>query len=170
MTSAVGLKFLKSKQEVLDRWSKLPDWKPATNRLLLLMSQYVRRLQQASFQSIYACITSLFTVYTPSHNVLIITSLSLAAAPCVVFIKHELTRTMAFECFYHIYMICSLSDRYIFPRVILYNIILFLLIYGGSGLWGLGLILGFWGWGFQLIGFGACGVGPSGFFGLGLSI
>ena len=30
-----------------------------------------------------------------------------------------------------------------FPRVILYN---------------------FWGWGFQLMGFGACGVGPSGFF------
>ena len=35
---------------------------------------------------------------------------------------------------------------------------------------GWGLILGFWGWGFQLMGFGACGVGPSGFFGLGLSI
>ena len=33
-----------------------------------------------------------------------------------------------------------------------------------------GLILGFWGWGFQLMGFGACGVGPCGFFGLGLSI
>ena len=41
--------------------------------------------------------------------------------------------------------------------------------------WGLGfrcwgLILGFLGWGFQLMGVGACGVGPSGFFGLGLSI
>ena len=38
----------------------------------------------------------------------------------------------------------------------------------GLGFWGLGLILGFWG--FQLMGFGACGVGPSGFFGLGFSI
>ena len=35
---------------------------------------------------------------------------------------------------------------------------------------GLGLILGVWGWGFQLMGFGACGVGPYGFFGFGLSI
>ena len=35
---------------------------------------------------------------------------------------------------------------------------------------GLGLRLGFWGWCFQLMGFGACGVGPSGFVGLGLSI
>ena len=57
-----------------------------------------------------------------------------------------------------------------FPRVILYNFFLFLLIYGGLGFWGWGLILGFWGWGFQLMGFGACGVGPSGFFGFGLSI
>ena len=31
--------------------------------------------------------------------------------------------------------------------------------------WGLGL--GFWGWGFQLMGFGASGVGPSGVFGVG---
>ena len=45
-----------------------------------------------------------------------------------------------------------------FPRFILYNFFLFWLIYGGLGL---GLILGFWGWGFQLMGFGACGVGPS---------
>ena len=56
-----------------------------------------------------------------------------------------------------------------FPRVILYNFFLFLLIYGGLGFgfWDWGHILGFWGWGFQLMGFGACGVGPSGF---GLSI
>ena len=47
---------------------------------------------------------------------------------------------------------------YFFPRVILYNFFLFWLIYGG---------LGFWGWGFQLMGFGACGVGPSGFFWVG---
>ena len=52
-----------------------------------------------------------------------------------------------------------------FPRVILYNFFLFLLIYGGLGFWG--LILGFWGWGFQLMWFGACGVGPSGFFQVG---
>ena len=42
--------------------------------------------------------------------------------------------------------------------------------FGGSGFWGWGLVLGFWGCGFQLMGFGACGVGPSGFLGLGLSI
>ena len=57
-----------------------------------------------------------------------------------------------------------------FPRVILYNFFLFLPIYGGLGFLGCGVILGFWGWGFQLMGFGACGVGPSGFFGLGLYI
>ena len=33
--------------------------------------------------------------------------------------------------------------------------------------WGWGLILGFWDWGFQLMGFGACGMGPSGFFWVG---
>ena len=59
---------------------------------------------------------------------------------------------------------------YFFPRVLLYNFFLFLLIYGGLGFWGWGLILGFWGWGFQLMGFGSCAVGPSGFFGFGLSI
>ena len=40
----------------------------------------------------------------------------------------------------------------------------------GLGFWGWGLILGFWGWGFQFMGFGACGAGPSGFFGFGLSL
>ena len=40
----------------------------------------------------------------------------------------------------------------------------------GSGFRGRVLMLGFWGWGFQLTGFGACGLGASGFFGLGLSI
>ena len=40
----------------------------------------------------------------------------------------------------------------------------------GLGFGGGGLILGFWGWGFQLMGFGAYGVGPSGFFEFGLSI
>ena len=40
----------------------------------------------------------------------------------------------------------------------------------GLGFLDLGLRLGFWGWGFQLLGFGACGVGPSGLRGLGLSI
>ena len=41
----------------------------------------------------------------------------------------------------------------VFPRVILFNFFLFLLINGGLGFWG--LILGFRGWGFQLMGFGA---------------
>ena len=35
------------------------------------------------------------------------------------------------------------------------------------GFWGRGLELCFWGWGFQLMGFRAYGVGPSGFFGVG---
>ena len=38
--------------------------------------------------------------------------------------------------------------------------------------WGFGVGVLFWvflGWGLQLMGFGACGVRPSGFFGLGLS-
>ena len=43
---------------------------------------------------------------------------------------------------------------------------LFLLIYGGLGFWG--LLIGFKGWGFQLMWFGACGVGPSGFFQVGV--
>ena len=55
----------------------------------------------------------------------------------------------------------------IFPRVILYTFFSNLLIYGGLGFRGWGLGLGFWGWGSQLMGFGACGVGPSGFFGVG---
>ena len=59
-----------------------------------------------------------------------------------------------------------------FPWVILYIFFSFFLIYGGLevGVFGLGLGLGFWGWGLQLMGFEACGVGPSGFFGVGLSI
>ena len=60
-----------------------------------------------------------------------------------------------------------LRQLYFFPRVILYNFFLLLLIYGGLGFWGWGLIMGFWGWGFQLMGFGACGAGPSGFFWVG---
>ena len=47
---------------------------------------------------------------------------------------------------------------YFSHRVIVHNFYLLLLIYG---------VLGFWGWGFQLIRFGACGVGPSGLFWLG---
>ena len=57
-----------------------------------------------------------------------------------------------------------------FPRVIVYIFFLFMLIYGGLGFWGWSLRLGFWGWGLQLMGFGACGMGRSGFIGLGLSI
>ena len=45
-----------------------------------------------------------------------------------------------------------------FPRVIPYNFFLCWLIYGGLGL------------GFLVDGVGACGVGPSGFFMLGLAI
>ena len=52
----------------------------------------------------------------------------------------------------------SAGKAIFFPRVILYNSFLFWLIYGG---------LGFLGQGFQLMGFGACGVGPSGFFWVG---
>ena len=55
---------------------------------------------------------------------------------------------------------------YIFPRVILYTLFSFLLISGRLGFWGWDLRSGFCGWGFQLIGFGACGVGPSGFLGV----
>ena len=60
------------------------------------------------------------------------------------------------------------NDAIFFPRVILYNVFLFWLIYGGLGFWD--LILGFWGWGFQLRGFGPVVWGFLGFFGLGLSI
>ena len=37
----------------------------------------------------------------------------------------------------------------------------------GLGFWGWGLGFGFWGWGFPLMGFKACGVGLSGFYGVG---
>ena len=40
----------------------------------------------------------------------------------------------------------------------------------GLGFLGWGLILGFWGGVFLFLGLGACGGGPSGVFGLGLSI
>ena len=59
--------------------------------------------------------------------------------------------------------VAVLRQAIFFPRVILYNFFLFWLIYGGFGFWGGGLILGFGGRGFQLMGFGSCGVGPSGF-------
>ena len=51
--------------------------------------------------------------------------------------------------------------------VILLTFFSFLLIYGGLGFWGLGLGLGFLGWGFQLMGFGAWDVWLSGFYGVG---
>ena len=57
-----------------------------------------------------------------------------------------------------------LLTLYFVPRVILYNFFSFWLIYEGLGFWGWGPILGFLGWAFQLMGFGACGVGLSGFF------
>ena len=49
----------------------------------------------------------------------------------------------------------------------------FLWLFGVCGFWvglGRGLRMGFESRGFQMMGFGACGVRPSGFFGLGLSI
>ena len=59
-----------------------------------------------------------------------------------------------------------------FPRDIFFTFFHFgsFMVVWCWSLWGSGIELGFWGWGFQLIGFGACDVGPSGFFGFGLSI
>ena len=56
-----------------------------------------------------------------------------------------------------------------FPGFILYTFSHFcsFMVVCGLGFLGWVLELGFWGWGFQLMGFGACGVGPSGFFGVG---
>ena len=58
---------------------------------------------------------------------------------------------------------------YFFPRVILYNFFLMLahLWWLGFRVLGLGSHIGFLGLGFQLMWFGACGVGPSGFFWVG---
>ena len=66
------------------------------------------------------------------------------------------------------YILFSNFNTIFFPRVILYIFLSILLIYGGLrfGVWGLCLELGFWGLGFQLIGFWACGVRPSGVFGV----
>ena len=55
-----------------------------------------------------------------------------------------------------------------FPGLFFMFFFLILLVYCGFGICCLKLGLG--GWGLQLMGFGACGVGPSGFSGLGLSI
>ena len=60
-----------------------------------------------------------------------------------------------------------LEERYIlFPGLFFMTFYYFYSLMVG---WSWGLRLGFLGWGFQLIGFGACGVGPTGFFGWGLS-
>ena len=59
---------------------------------------------------------------------------------------------------------------YFFLRVFIFIIFSHWLIYGGLGFWGWRLRIGFWDRSFQLMGFGACGVGPSGLFGLGLYI
>ena len=60
------------------------------------------------------------------------------------------------------------------PRVILCNFFhIFAHYYGGLGFWGFVPLMGLFGLGFsilQLMGFGSCGVGPSGFLRLGLSI
>ena len=51
-----------------------------------------------------------------------------------------------------------------FLRVIFYTFFIILLVYGGLGIGvlGLGSWIWFLEWGFQLMGFGACGVGPVG--------
>ena len=56
--------------------------------------------------------------------------------------------------------------RYIFPRVIIYTFFSYFASYGGLGVGvrGWGLEMGFQGYCFQLIMFGACSVGPYGFF------
>ena len=51
-----------------------------------------------------------------------------------------------------------------FSWVLLHNYFSIMVIYDGLGLWGCGLRFGFWGWGFQLMWFGACGMGISGYF------
>ena len=66
----------------------------------------------------------------------------------------------------HINVTACLRNAIFFPRVILYNFFLLLVIFG-LGFWGLGFILGIRGWEFQLMWFGACGVGTSGFLGWG---
>ena len=53
---------------------------------------------------------------------------------------------------------------------IIFSYICSFMVVKGSGFWSWGLRLGLLDWSFQLSRFGACGVGPSGFFGLGLSI
>ena len=75
--------------------------------------------------------------------------------------------------FYSVSVSRSFAEGFIaifVPRVIHYNIFSILLIHGGLGFVGWGLTFGSWGWGFQLMWFGACGVRPSGFLGLWLSI
>ena len=53
---------------------------------------------------------------------------------------------------------------------IIFSYIWSFMVVWGLGLWCWGPRLGFWGWDFQLMGFGFCGVGPSKFFGFGLFI
>ena len=67
---------------------------------------------------------------------------------------------------------CGLLEAIFFPRVILYNFFLILAHLWWFGVLGLGSYIGFLGYGFSfdLMGFGAYGVGPSGFFGFGLSV
>ena len=54
-------------------------------------------------------------------------------------------------------VIQCLLDAIFFPRFILFTSFSLLAIYVG-GVLGLGSWIGFLGWGFQLMGFGACGV------------
>ena len=60
-------------------------------------------------------------------------------------------------------MMRAMNTSYIFPRVILFNFFLILLIFVGFGFTGWGLSLGFWDWDFQLMALnsvvdGVCGL------------
>ena len=61
----------------------------------------------------------------------------------------------------------SLFDKKIFSPWLFFIIFLMFTHYGGFGVM---VLSGVFGLGFQLMGFGAFGVGPSGFCGLGLSV
>ena len=60
----------------------------------------------------------------------------------------------------HLYCIYTFSQGYSFDFFLIFA---HFSGFSGLGFWGWNLILGFWGQGFQLMGFGACGMGPSGF-------
>ena len=64
---------------------------------------------------------------------------------------------------------CALTAIFFLPELffIRFSLLCPFMVVWGLGFWGCDLELGFYGWGFQLIGFGECGVEPSWFFGVG---